>query len=62
MIMKKTYMMPETLVVKLATDIIMLDASGAGVSGLSGVTKEEYDGTTPVNWARGGGLWDDDED
>ena len=60
--MKKTYMMPETLVVKLATDIIMLDASGAGVSGLSGVTKEEYDGITSVDWARGGGLWDDDED
>ena len=60
--MKKIYMIPETLVVKIAINNIMLGASGAGMSGLGdGVTKEEYNGSTPVSWARGG-LWDDDDE
>ena len=57
--MKKTYLVPKTLVVKIATSTMVL-TSGVGISGLEGVSQEEYDGNTPVSWARG--IWSDDEE
>ncbi len=57
--MKKVYLVPKTLVVKIATNGLIL-SSGAGISGLDGASKEEYDGSTPVSWSRD--IWIDDEE
>ena len=47
--MKKTYMTPEIQTVELEIKQLIM-TSGAGQSGLTGTTNEEWDSEHPVDW------------
>ena len=59
--MKKTYLIPKTTIVIVQIQHHLMDLSGAGQNGLSGITKEEYTGGD-VKWSRGSSLWDDEDE
>ena len=60
--MKNSYKSPLTNITVVVTNRHILSGSGAGQSGLSGATQEEYTGGT-VKWSRKDNrFWDDDEE
>ena len=56
--MKKIYMQPQTLVVKVKTDKLL--NSGSATQSVV-VTDTEYDGDASGILSRGGSIWDDEE-
>ena len=60
--MKKTYLIPTTIVVKVELqNIIAASLTGLGANGGTTTLTEEVADSGTDSWSRGGGYWDDED-